>query len=146
MHIGPKLIRAAVLPSALLFIIANASPAPHGDHHHETKPEFNVSVVSSSPHMPPATGHQDSHSHSHSHAAPLLEYNETQVLGGHAPDPLAYISYDLGVRTGVRSGSGPDAFDVLEYHGASHGWLMALHVSCMILGFFIALPMSESKR
>lgn len=124
---------------------ASPTPSPHEGHHGYPDPAFNSSVIHSNVTRPAQGTSPSEHTHSHGHGGtPLLVLNETQVLQGHAPDPLSYIAWDLyGDRQGFKSGHGDDAFDIVVYSGKSHGWLMIWHVLFMTGAFFIALPASE---
>ncbi|GJJ07633.1 hypothetical protein Clacol_001837 [Clathrus columnatus] len=69
------------------------------------------------------------HDHGNHHAAPLLELNETEVLLGHAPDPLSYWSHDYEL---------PKEQDINNWR-----FVMVLHVLGSSLAFFVLLPMGE---
>ncbi|KAG8905094.1 hypothetical protein FRB99_000695 [Tulasnella sp. 403] len=129
-----------MLPSLILLI---AVASAHEGHHGFPKPEFNSTVVHSNFTRPPPPT-----AHAHGHGAPLAVLNETQVLEGHAPDPLSYIAYDLfGERQGFKSGWGDDAFDIVVYEGGkSHGWLMLWHIVSSTAAYFFALPASIALR
>ncbi|KAG8875976.1 hypothetical protein FRB98_007510 [Tulasnella sp. 332] len=128
-------------------------PNPHEGHHgwHEPGSELAATTIAtvniSSPHhvhSPPTTSHE----HSHSGTA-LSVLNETQVLEGHAPDPLSYLAFDLyGTRHGFKSGWGDDALDTVVYSDTlkSHGWWMIWHVVLMTIAFFGALPIAIALR
>lgn len=122
---------------------ASPTPSPHEGHHGFPGAEFNSSVIHSNVTRPQQQ--QTSHSHSHAHGGtPLLTLNETQILLGHAPDPLSYFAWDVfGERQGFKSGWGDDAFDIVVYQGKSHGWLMGMHVIFMTAAYFGALPASK---
>ncbi|KAG9019045.1 hypothetical protein FRB90_007001 [Tulasnella sp. 427] len=149
----PVSISTALLALAAVGLTtASPTPSPHEGHHGYPAPAFNSSVVHSNVTRPAADGQgtspSASHTHSHGHGGtPLLVLNETQILQGHAPDPLSYIAWDLfGERQGYKSGHGDDAFDIVVYEGKSHGWLMVWHVLFMTGAFFIALPASIVLR
>ncbi|KIO29622.1 hypothetical protein M407DRAFT_21205 [Tulasnella calospora MUT 4182] len=143
-------ITTTLLALAAALTTASPTPSPHEGHHGYPGPAFNSSVVHSNVTRPSgAQGTSPSeHTHSHGHGGtPLLVLNETQVLQGHAPDPLSYIAWDLyGERQGFKSGHGDDAFDIVVYTGKSHGWLMIWHILFMTGAFFIALPASIVLR
>ncbi|KAG8929418.1 hypothetical protein FRC01_004355 [Tulasnella sp. 417] len=142
-------ITTALLALAAAITTASPAPSPHEGHHGYPGPAFNSSVVHSNVTRPSAQGTSPpEHTHSHGHGGtPLLVLNETQVLQGHAPDPLSYIAWDLfGERQGFKSGHGDDAFDIVVYSGKSHGWLMIWHILFMTGAFFIALPASIVLR
>lgn len=138
------MVRLAIAFAALTTLaLTHASPTPHEGHHGFPGKEFDSTVIHSNDSHPHA--HQSSGGeHSHGHGAPLEVFNETQVLIGHAPDPLSYIAYDLfGERQGYKSGWGDDAYDIVVYKGKSHGWLMIWHVIATISAYFFALPASQ---
>ncbi|KAL4075983.1 hypothetical protein J3A83DRAFT_4357115 [Scleroderma citrinum] len=65
------------------------------------------------------------------HGQPLTEINETEILMWHLPTPPSYWSIDI---------ENPDP-TVARYPG-----LIALHVTFMILAFFVALPAGIALR
>ncbi|KAI6164729.1 hypothetical protein EDD17DRAFT_1557674 [Pisolithus thermaeus] len=65
------------------------------------------------------------------HGQPLTEINETDILLSHLPTPPSYWSIDI---------DSPDP-DVSRYPG-----LMALHVTFMMLAFFVVLPAGIALR
>lgn len=65
------------------------------------------------------------------HGQPLTEINETDILLSHLPTPPSYWSIDIG-------SSDPD---VPRYPG-----LMALHVTFMMIAFFVVLPAGIALR
>jgi hypothetical protein len=69
------------------------------------------------------------HGHSHGHVAPLVEFNETEVLLHHGPTPPSYWSIDI---------------DDPDPGSARHPTLMLSHSLFMILAFFGALPAGSS--
>ncbi|KAG6336339.1 hypothetical protein ID866_2734 [Astraeus odoratus] len=66
----------------------------------------------------------DEHVHMH-HAQPLTEINETDILVWHLPTPPSYWSIDI---------------EDLDPSVPRYPALMALHVTFMMLAFFVALP------
>lgn len=69
--------------------------------------------------------------HTMHHGQPLTEINETEILMWHLPTPPSYWSIDI---------ENPDP-TVVRYPG-----LIALHVTFMILAFFVALPAGIALR
>ncbi len=69
------------------------------------------------------------HGHSHGHVAPLVEFNETEVLLHHGPTPPSYWSIDIDDR---------------DSESARHPSLMLSHSLFMMLVFFGALPAGSS--
>lgn len=139
---------SGALPLGLAVLTTTVISVPHEGHHgyHEPGSEFKSTTISSSsnastsasPHRHPASGHDHSHK-----GVPLETLNETQVLQGHAPDPLSYVAFDLyGERQGYKSGWGEDAFDMVVYGSElkGHGWMMVWHIGFMSAAFFGALP------
>ncbi|KAG9005963.1 hypothetical protein FRB94_001091 [Tulasnella sp. JGI-2019a] len=141
----------ASFTSLTVSVMCSPTPGPHEGHHgwHEPGSELAATAVVASnsshhAHSPPPS----SHSHSHG-GTPLSVLNETQVLEGHAPDPLSYLAFDLyGIRQGYKSGWGDDAFDTVVYSDTlkSHGWWMVWHVVLMMTAFFGALPIAIVLR
>lgn len=69
--------------------------------------------------------------HMHHHGQPLTEINETEILMWHLPTPPSYWSIDI---------ENPDP-TAPRYPG-----LVAVHVTFMILAFFVALPAGNALR
>ncbi|KAH7916314.1 hypothetical protein BJ138DRAFT_996237 [Hygrophoropsis aurantiaca] len=69
--------------------------------------------------------------HTHHHGDPMIELNETEITMWHGPTLPSYWSIDVEDRDP----------DVPRYPG-----LMVLHVLCMSLAFFVALPAGIAMR
>ncbi|OCH90724.1 hypothetical protein OBBRIDRAFT_583455 [Obba rivulosa] len=108
-----------LLIPALAVALVAAAPQARDSH----------ALLSSDHRLLPRDGDHD-HAHGH-HAQPLLELNETELLSSHSPTPPSYWTIDLV----------DFAPDEPRYPG-----LMALHVLCMCLAFFGALPIGIALR
>jgi hypothetical protein len=115
-----------------LTVFSNAIP---DDHEHDPNDDHHSTMNKAEAAPAPSTSHEHGHG---GMGAPLPHINETEILQHHAPDPLSYWAHDLGYTLGKDGVSivpvTPDAAQ------RTYPMLMALHVACMILGFFAILP------
>lgn len=120
-------------PLVLLALAAFTNAIP--DNHHNSDHHRTMNKVEAPPTSSPPVSHEHSHGDM---GASLPHINETEILQHHAPDPLSYWAHDLGYTLGKDGVSivpaTPDAAQ------RTYPMLMALHVTCMILGFFAILP------
>lgn len=127
-----KLKRALVVFSFLISILSVSAlhisrHADDEDEGHRVAAHDQSNPDSNSISMPSPMTH-DEHSHGR-HNAPLLELNETEILQGHAPDPLSYWSHDYE----------------LSKDQDFNNWrsLMILHVLGSSTALFVLLPIGE---
>lgn len=125
-------MRTLPIAVSLAALALAASATTQGDHHDAAALQL-------------AKGEQHGeHEHGghNSHAAPLLEFNETEVLLHHAPDPLSYYAHDVGMTYGADGVSIVPASP--DDASRTYPVLITLHVVSMMLAFFIILPLGMS--